>query len=365
MPSDLLDPRDPRPAARSALRLWLDLQWTLGLAPQEAAEALRRAGDPEAVLRHAGRPRTSRARLAAGAACLERIGAVGLALLSRAYPPRLAALPDAAPLLWVRGDPSALSAPAVAVVGSRAASAYGLAVARRLGRDLARAGLVVTSGLARGVDAAAHRGALEAGGRTLAFLACGLDRAYPAEHARLADEIAASGAVATEHAPGTPPRRPYFPLRNRLLAGSALALVVVEARERSGSLTTAAHAANQDLDVFAVPGRIDAPTSAGPNALLQQGAYVARGAEDVLSLLEQRGHWRPPAPARRPVRDAPEECEIVRALRHAPASRDELARRLGRAPGRLALELLELELSGRVVEDRDGLLRPAGPPRSQ
>ncbi len=358
---DVLDPADPRPAARAALRTWLALQRALALRPQQAAQLLARLGDPGAVLRRVAGAAPAGAEYDADVAALRRSGAVALPLSSSSYPPRLAQLPDPAPLLLVRGEVAALAAPGVAIVGARAATAYGLGVARRLAGDLARAGLVVISGLARGIDAAAHAGALEAGGRSVAFLACGPDRTYPPEHRELADRIAGRGAVVSEHPPGTPPRASYFPLRNRLLAASGLALVVVEARERSGSLISAELAAGQDLDVFAVPGRVDAPTSAGPNRLLQEGAYVARGADDVLALLAQRGSWRPPRRSRS-ARAAPgAESELIRALRHAPATRDELAQRLGRPPERLALELLELELAGAVLEDRDGRLRLRSP----
>jgi DNA processing protein len=357
VPSGALDPADPRPPCQASLRAWLDLQRALALRPVQAAELLARLHDPTRARQESGLPAASPQALEADVAALRRAGALAVPLGGAAYPPRLAALSDPPPLLLVRGEVAAVGAPGVAVVGSRAATAYGLAVARRLGRDLAAAGLVVISGLARGTDAAAHEGALEAGGRSVAFLACGPDRVYPPEHADLARRIAARGAVATEHPPGTAPLPSYFPLRNRLLAGAALALVVVEARERSGSLTTARHAANQDLDVFAVPGPVDAPTSEGPNRLLSEGAFVCRGALDVLALLSQRGSWRPRRIRRRRRRRADDASELVRALRHAPATRDELARRLGRRPEHLALELLELELSGRVVEDRDGRLR--------
>ena len=182
----------------------------------------------------------------------------------------------------MRGDVDALAAPSVAIVGSRAATAYGLDTAYQLARDLARAGVVVVSGLARGIDGAAHRGALEAGGRTVAVLACGPDRVYPASHRGLARRIERQGAVVSELPLGTHPLPAFFPLRNRLISGMASAVVIVEARERSGSLITAGHAANQGVDVFAVPGPITAPTSAGPNRLLRDGAYVALEAADVL-----------------------------------------------------------------------------------
>ncbi|MGE4605391.1 MAG: DNA-processing protein DprA, partial [Myxococcota bacterium] len=281
--------------------------------------------------------------------------AVALPVDSPDYPERLSALSDPALLLLVRGRPELLSRPAVAIVGSRAATVYGKRVARQIAADLAAAGLTVVSGLARGVDAEAHEGALEAGGVTVAVLACGIDRVYPPEHRALARRVAASGAVIGELPLGTPPKAPFFPMRNRLISGLSLAVVVVEARERSGSLITASHAANQGRDVFAVPGPITAPTSAGTNQLLRDGACVALGAEDVLRELGVES-LRTPSPARQTRRLGDSAAAILAALRDAPASRDELGQRLDRAPEQLALDLLELELDGRVAEDRDGRL---------
>jgi DNA processing protein len=285
-----------------------------------------------------------------------------LPLPSPAYPERIRRLADAPALLLVRGTPALLLARAVAIVGSRAATAYGLATARRLAFDLARAGLVIVSGLARGIDAAAHEGALEAGGATLAFQACGPERVYPASHRRLAERIAARGAVLTEFPVGTPPLAAYFPLRNRLISALPEAVVVVEARERSGSLVTARLAADQSVPVLAVPGPVDAPTSAGPHALLRDGARLVRDARDVLVEL---GIEAPevPAAARAPPSPDPVLREILAALRREPLARDALAERLARTPAELAAPLLELELAGRVREDRDGSLRVVpGPP---
>ena len=357
---DLLDPADPRPEVRDSLCHWLAFQRAFSRRPQSGAALLGRCGDPVRALRDddvAPDPAADARALAA----LRRSGAVALPPPSRAFPERLAELSDPPALLAVRGDATALSAPSVAVVGSRAATVGGLAVAAELGAGLAAAGLVVVSGLARGIDAAAHRGALDAKGRTVAVLACGPDRVYPAGHRRLADRIAASGALVWEQPPGTPPLRPYFPLRNRLLTGMSLALVVVEARLPSGSLISAGHAANQDVDVFAVPGPVTAPTSEGTNQLLADGAFVARSSRDVIARLDQLG-----VPLARPTR-GPEATEprgerpalqrILTALHEQPATRDELGRRLGLAPERLAADLLDLELDGRVAEDRDGRLR--------
>ena len=349
---DVLDPRDDAPAARAALRDWLALQRRLALRPQDAVAAL--AADAAALLAicAAATPDPP------GRAALARAGALGLPWLSRRYPERLRRLTDAPPLLWVRGSLDALSAPAVAIVGARAASAYGCAVAHALGASLARVGIVVVSGLARGVDAAAHEGALEAGGITVALQGCGPERVYPAEHAGLARRIAERGALVTELPPGTPPRPAQFPLRNRLISALARAVVVVEARERSGSLSTARHAADQGVEVLAVPGPIDAPTSRGANRLLRDGA---RPLLEVRDVLDANGVRVRHAPARRhasPEADAsPLAREVLTALADGPLERDALCRRLRRPPEALAAPLLELELCERVCCDRDGRLR--------
>jgi DNA processing protein len=339
----VLQPTDPRPLARQPLLEWLAAWRTFALRPIQGAERLRAAGAPAPALRGEECPR--RATLDADVSALARAGAVLVPLLSPAYPARLAALSDPPPVLAIRGDPALLSEPGVAVVGSRAATRYGLAVATDLARGLAEA-------------------ALEAGGRTVGIQACGPARVYPASHRSLAATIAERGAVVTEQPPGVPPRREFFPLRNRLLSGLSLALVVVEARERSGSLITATHAAHQDVDVFAVPGPVSAPTSDGPNRLLAEGAYVARGASDVIDLLTQQGVRLSPiqAPTHESTLPAsvpldPEARSVLRLLADSPASRDELARRVGGPPGSLARALLELELEGWISEDRDGRLR--------
>ena len=365
---DVLDPADPSPRESRALRDWLDLQRSLHLHPEDTADLLGRSADPRSALRALPEalPSTPEA-LDAAVAALRRVGAVAVPFGSPSYPPALANLSDPAPLLLVRGEVAALAGPSVAIVGSRAATAYGLAVARRLAADLAAEGLVVVSGLALGIDAAAHRGALEAGGRTVAFQACGPDLVYPRIHGRLAEEIAHRGAVVSEFPPGTPPLRPHFPLRNRLISGVASAVVVVEARDRSGSLITARHAADQGRDVYAVPGPISAPTSAGPNRLLRDGAGIVLGATELLEELRRSGALPGrPSPRRGALGRSREEAHrrlggeqgrILEALLREPSTRDQLARRLERAPEQLAVDLLELEMEGRVAEDRDGRLR--------
>jgi DNA processing protein len=365
---DVLDPADTSPRESRALRDWLDLQRSLHLHPENAADLLGRSADPSSALLAlpGARPSTPDA-LDTAVAALRRVGAVAVPFGSPSYPPALANLSDPAPLLLVRGEVAALAGPSVAIVGSRAATAYGRAVARRLAADLAAEGLVVVSGLALGIDAEAHRGALEAGGRTVAFQACGPDLVYPRIHGRLAEEIALRGALVSEFPPGTPPMRPHFPLRNRLISGVASAVVVVEGRERSGSLITARHAADQGRDVYAVPGPISAPTSAGPNRLLRDGAGIVLGAAELLEELRRSGVLPGrPSPRGGALGRAREKAHsrldgergrILEALLHEPSTRDQLARRLERAPEQLAFDLLELEMEGLVAEDRDGRLR--------
>jgi DNA processing protein len=353
---DVLDPRDGDPELRARLLAWLAVQRAFALAPQEIPEALHEVAALDPWLRL---PRVRPFAPGEGErqlATLARHGVRAVPIASAAFPARIRRLPDAPALLLVRGTVALLGVRGVAVVGARAATTYGLAVARRLAFDLARAGLVVVSGLARGIDAAAHEGALEAGGATLAFQACGPERTYPQAHRRLADRIAAHGAVLTEFPVGTPPLAAYFPLRDRSISTLSEGVVVVEGRVRSGSLVTARRAADQGVDVFAVPGPIDSPTSAGPHALIRDGAKLVRDAGDVLHEL---GIPAPDAlPAERTPRGgSPLLRSILATLRRERLTRDALAQRLGRAPRELAAPLLELELAGRVREDRDGSLR--------
>ncbi len=357
--ADLLDPSEASGQQAAALRAWLNFQASLHLDPVQAANLLRRTADPEAALRLSGRrPPLDRAQLDARVDLLRGIDVKALPLPSTRYPARLRELADAAPLLLIRGNPDALNARGVAIVGARAATVYGLEVARELAGELAAAGVVVISGLARGIDAAAHRGALAAGGRTLAFSACGPERIYPAQHRRLAHQICERGAVVTEMPPGTAPRPAYFPLRNRLIAGLAELVVVVEARERSGSLVTARRALDQGGEVMAVPGPINAATSRGPNLLLRDGAAPVLGAGDVLQAL---GLEPPVVGGSGESVSAPEvdgtERAVLARLERAPASRDDLARALGWSIQELGVVVMELELAGRVRLDRDGRLR--------
>jgi len=268
------------------------------------------------------------------------------------YPPLLAQLHDPPPRLYLRGEQAGvLERPAVAVVGARSCSAYGAHVARTLGRELAGEGVVVVSGLARGVDAEAHRGALDSGGTTVAVLGCGIDRDYPARHAELARRIVAGGGlVVSEYEAGVEPAPWRFPARNRVIAGLALATVVVEARERSGALITADFALELGRDVFAVPGEITAALSSGTNRLIRQGAAPLLGPDDVFSALGLE-------PARRPPADLTDvAARVLNVLADAPSGQDEVVRATGLAASAVAAALVELELAGLAAE-ADGVHR--------
>ncbi len=261
------------------------------------------------------------------------------------YPPALRTIPDPPARLYVRGRLREEDRLAVAVVGARRASPYGVAVARRLASDLARCGVTVVSGLARGIDAAAHEGALEAGGRTVAVLGCGPDVVYPPEHARLMAKIIASGAVLSEHPPGTPPLRHHFPRRNRLISGLSLGVVVVEGRADSGALITADCALEQGREVFAVPGPVTSPTSALPHRLVQQGAKLVRGVEDILE--ELRLPVRVPPPGATSQLAGAEEAVYAR-LTLDPQHLDAVALQCGLPVAEVSRALVALELRGLV-----------------
>jgi len=269
------------------------------------------------------------------------------------FPARLHSIHDPPPGLFVRGSAplELLDRPSVAVVGARACSSYGASVARTLGRELAAAGIVVISGLARGVDAEAHRGALD-GGSTVAVLGCGVDRDYPRAHASLAAKIAETGLIVSEYPPGVEPVPWRFPARNRIVAGLALATVVVEARERSGALITADLALDEGRDVLAVPGEITSQLSKGTNQLLRLGAVPVTSAADVLDVLGIEAAAA--SPERSPLEPRLERVRAVVA--DAATTADEVAHALGESAQVVAAVLVELQLLG-VVEEVDGVYR--------
>ena len=281
-------------------------------------------------------------------AYLARLRGDGVRWVARSapeFPPLLHAIHDPPPGLFARGavDLDVLRRATVAVVGARSCSPYGAQVARMLGRELGRAGLVVVSGLARGIDGEAHRGALESGAVTVGVLGCGIDRDYPAAHRELAARIRATGLTVSEYAPGVEPAPWRFPARNRIIAGLSAATVVVEARERSGALITADLALEEGREVFAVPGEITSALSAGTNDLLKLGATPLTGPADVLDVFGLRSSETEPV-------ELGWSAEAVLArLRDGPASADELAHATGLEAGALASALTELELAGCAV----------------
>jgi DNA processing protein len=295
------------------------------------------------------------------AALLEAAEACGISPVrydADGYPPLLRAIRDPPPVLWVRGRAEALARPAVAIVGSRAASPYALEVAARLGGELADRGLVVVSGLARGADGAAHRGCLRAAGATVGVLGSGADRIYPPEHLELAASICETGALVSELGPGAAPLPEHFPLRNRLISGISLAVVVVEASEKSGSLITARCALEQGRDVLAVPGSILSGRNRGSHALLKDGAKVVESADDILEGLG----W--PAAAER-VSEAPKLQKSDPLLDRLTVGEtydlDALVTIFGLPGPRLLARITEWEMQGRLVRTaggRYGICRP-------
>ncbi len=278
------------------------------------------------------------------------------------YPQRLRMIDDAPPLLAVRGKAKALTAPMLAVVGSRNASGAGIKFAERLARDLSEAGFVIVSGLARGIDAAAHQASLSGG--TVAVLAGGHDRIYPAEHSGLLEQILRDGAAVTEMPLGWEPRGRDFPRRNRLISGLSLGVVVVEAARRSGSLITARMALEQGREVFAVPGSPLDPRAEGTNGLLKQGATLVTEAADVIAVARPILGERIEFPVEEPEATPPalgepaadERARIVALLGPAPISIDDLVRLSRSSPAIVRTVLLELEIAGRLERHGGGLI---------
>lgn len=309
-----------------------------------------------------------------------RAGELGIAVVTSQdplYPANLLNIYDYPPLLYVRGSfaPEEIG---VAIVGSRLASTYGKYITEKLGRELAMQGITVVSGLARGIDSAAHRGALAGKGRTIAVLGCGLDIVYPPENEALAAEIAAHGAIATEFPFGTPPNAPNFPARNRIISGISLGVVVVEAGEKSGSLITARIASEQGRSVFAVPGAIESAGSRGTNRLIKQGAKLIDSVEDILeeilpqaglsqTLPEQRPRMstigvmpaKPEAPPVSPrtkgAKPGDTESKLLPFITREPVNVDTLIAASGLTAHEVQSSLLVLELGG-IVRQLPGKL---------
>lgn len=341
----------PELSRSSAYRLAQELdRWSGADAPPERLAA--ETGVPRAQMRKAlAALETAAGTAARQTAEAERLGARIVTLDDPGYPPGLRHLSPPPPALWLRGELPA--GPAVAVVGSRRADAYGREAADLFARALAAAGIAVVSGFAKGIDAAAHRSALAApDGRTVAVLGCGLGVDYPRGHGRLADEIAARGAVLSEFPCGLIPRAWHFPLRNRTLAALAAGTLVVQAAPRSGSLITARHALDLGREVWAVPGRIFDESSLGANALIRDGAHLAQHPADLLETLLPSAAVRQPAlplPAAGP--DLPDGFpgQVLAGIPPgSPRAAEEVAARLDAPVDRVLAALLELELEGWV-----------------
>jgi len=346
---------------------WFRLLETPGIGRDTARRLLAACGSPDAVLRTPLKTLRELAGTTAAEALqqepplhAERLAAARLwlqggadrsvlTLGDPAYPPHLLQAADPPVLLYVQGSPAILSAPAIAVVGSRHPTPQGLDNARAFAHSLGAQGYVVVSGLALGIDGAAHEGALMGTAGTVAVVGTGIDRVYPPKHRELAHRIAAHGALVSEFAPGTPALPEHFPQRNRIIAGLSLGTLVVEAALPSGSLITARLASEAGREVFAIPGSIHAPQSKGCHFLLKQGAKLVETAEDIVEELRGQQHRQVPLPL--------EETQdpLLGALGHDPVTLDALMARTGASAAELTVRLLELELEGSVARLPGGL----------
>ena len=384
-------PPKPTPAERSG-ELWSCLVLSLaeGIGPGAFHKLLERfgsagqalaAGDAEllesgllpqqvAGLRTVD-PREVEALLQWG----EREGRQLLAITDPAYPPRLRSIADGPPVLYVIGDPSLLSGPVIAVVGSRKPSHYGILQARRLAAEIAASGLTLVSGLAYGIDVAAQEAALKAGGAVLSVAGHGLGHLYPGSHAAVAAEIASRGALISEFPPELRARPEFFPRRNRIISGLSLGVCVIEAALPSGSLITARCAATQSREVFALPGPVSLPTSRGCHQLLREGAFLLEGVDDLLSVLAgELEKWSSSAPAGAPAAAAGGSARDDQALASLPTGASSVIEALstGALPAEALLErvdldpaglsglLLELEMAGLVSQNPDGRYERSG-----
>lgn len=358
----------PGVSVRDAERAALALSKVPGVGPVTFRALVDALGSAEAVLRaseatlrsvegcsrHAAKAVEAFDEWAAVDAELARLETLGgrlLTLTSAQYPLHLRRIHDPPPVLYALGDAPADERRVVAVVGSRRATPYGTATATRLATELAGHGFVVVSGLARGIDAAAHHGALASGGRTIAVLGCGVDVSYPPEMRGLKEQVRGHGAVLSELPLGAPPDPHHFPTRNRIISGMSLGVLVIEATAESGSLITAKLALEQGREVFAVPGNVGTPTSTGTNRLIKAGATLVETADDLIEQLvgqvgEAARRAASPRAADSPVDLSVEARRVFDLLSWEPAHVDELTVRSRVAPDRLAVLLLELELKG-------------------
>ena len=357
--------------AGDALIAWLTLLRAPGVGPRTFGRILERFGTPEAAL---AAPRAdlrdlglrqpaldflvsaSRDRIEQDIAWLDRANAQVITRLDPAYPPLLAELPDPPPLLFVLGNSELLPLPQLAIVGSRNPTPGGRENALEFARHLSACGLVITSGLAIGIDTAAHEGALQAG-QTIAVLGTGPDRVYPASNRELAHRIASGGALISEFPPGIGARAEHFPRRNRLISGLSIGTLVVEATPQSGSLITARLAAEQGREVFAIPGSIHNPLARGCHALIRQGAKLVESADDILEELApllgvNLARSEQPPRANGALQDSLPDVDyrkLLECLGHDPVAPDEIISRSGLGANAVSSMLLMLELQGQIV----------------
>ena len=338
-------------------RALLDHFGSAGAALDALPELARRGGTTRPIRV------CSRAEAEGEFAAARALGIRMIGLTEPDYPPALAAIADPPPLLALRGEPALLARPTVAIVGARNASAAGQKIAERLAHDIGAAGYVIVSGLARGIDAAAHRGSLATG--TIAVLAGGHDNVFPENHVALLESILHDGAAVSEMPPDWAPRAHDFPRRNRLISGLAIGVIIVEAAKRSGSLITARLALEQGREVFSVPGSPLDPRAEGTNDLLKQGATLVTEAGDVLAALKPMV-GRPPGFAEEPPSDgqptgaaepgSEQRATIVGLLGPTPVSIDDLIRLSGASPAMVRMVLLELDIAGRLERHGNGLV---------
>jgi DNA processing protein len=347
----------------SSLKYWLGFNLVKGIGPAKLQAMLDSLGSLEAAwhaspaqLRQIGFDQRAIDSLTAARAEIDldrqmaQVHDAGIELLtwqSPEYPRYLREIPNAPPLLYLRGRLTESDQWAVAVVGTRRLTAYGRQVTRELVTGLAHHGVTIVSGLARGIDAIAHKAAMDAGGRTLAVLGSGLDNIYPPENRPLADQIIRDrrGAVISEYALGVQPDAKNFPPRNRIISGLSLGVIVVEAGETSGALITASFAVEQNRDVFAVPGNITSPASKGPNRLIQQGAKLVTGVNDILEELNLAQTVERTA-VQLALPESAEEALILGRLSHQPIHIDELSREIGLPTALVSGTLALMELKG-------------------